>query len=601
MAPKHSFPILFLEELLVTTPHPVSDAARALLAETPIHAAAGWFFEKFLLPKELDVAWTDAVLQPTGQQLFETLLEGLGVRCECAPADLYRVPKRGPVVAAANHPFGMAEGVILGSLLLRVRPDVKFLANSMLSNVPGLGQYVFPVNTFGGAAKENWCSLRRSIDWVKEGGMLVVFPAGEVSSLNLSKLEISDPKWDDKVTRIIQMSGAATLPMFFHGVNSAMFQVAGLIHPRLRTLLLPRELANKRGGTIRISIGRPIKSQSLIRLQHDGAATAYLRHRTYLLDIRRREPKKFWRVGLKPALVIPPVHALKLSTEIAGLPAECKLIESGGYEVYAASAQQIPNTLREIGRLREITFRRAGEGTGRSIDIDHFDQNYLHLFLWNTDGNEVAGAYRLAGTDVVPDLYTRTLFRFHEGLLESMSPALELGRSFVRLEYQKSFSALLLLWKGIGRYVARNPRYRILFGPVSISREYSEASRALIVAYLQARCGNGDLSRYVEPRRQFRAPRLRGCDPLVLATMLENVEELSDAVADLEPDGKGIPVLLRQYLNCGGEMLAFNVDSAFSDVVDGLVVVDLMKMSRPQLEKYLGREGSANFLKKQKM
>ena len=133
----------------MTTPHPISDAARALLAETQIHAAAGWFFEKFLLPEELDVAWTDAVLQPTGQQLFEKLLEGLGVECECAPADLHRVPQKGPVVAVANHPFGMVEGVILGSLLLRVRPDVKFLANSMLANVPGLGEYVFPVNTFG--------------------------------------------------------------------------------------------------------------------------------------------------------------------------------------------------------------------------------------------------------------------------------------------------------------------------------------------------------------------------------------------------------------------------------------------------------------------
>ena len=202
---------------------------------------------------------------------------------------------------------------------------------------------------------------------------------------------------------------------------------------------------------------------------------------------------------------------------------------------------------------------------------------------------------------MVPDLYTRTLFRFREGLLDSKSPALELGRSFVRLEYQKSFSALLLLWKGIGRYVARNPRYRVLFGPVSISRDYSEASRALIVAYLEERCGNGNLARFVEPRHQFRAPRLRGCDPHVLAHLLENVDELSDAVADLEPDGKGIPVLLRQYLNCGGQMLAFNVDRAFSHVVDGLVVVDLMKMSRPQLEKYLGKEGAAGFLKKQTM
>ena len=563
-----------------------------------MNPAAGWLFEKFLLPQELDTAWIDAALEPSGQQLFEKLLEKLGVHCECDPCDLHRVPKRGPVVAVANHPFGMVEGVILGSLLLRVRPDVKFLANSMLANVPGLGQYVFPVNTFGGAAKENWRSLRQSIDWVKKGGMLVVFPAGEVSSLCLSKLEISDSKWDDKVTRIIQMSGATSVPMFFHGVNSAMFQLAGLIHPRLRTMLLPRELANKRGGTIKISIGRPIKPQSLIRMKAEGEATAYLWQRD--TSARHQAARS--------------EEVLARRIEARGCDSGCARIDAGeGNRGAAASetqaarkwrlrslrklrADQIPNCLREIGRLREITFRQAAEGTGRSIDIDKFDRDYVHLFLWSTDSNQIAGAYRLAGTDVVADLYTSTLFKFHEGLIESMSPALELGRSFVRIEYQKSFSALLLLWKGIGRYVARNPRYRLLFGPVSISRDYSEASRALIVAYLRHRCGNGDLARYVEPRRDFRAPRLRGCDPRLLANLIENVEELSDAVADLEPDGKGVPVLLRQYLNCGGEMLAFNVDSAFSDVVDGLVVVDLMKMSKPQLEKYLGKEGAAGFL-----
>jgi putative hemolysin len=577
----------------MTTPHPISDAARAMLAGSPINPAAGWLFEKFLLPEELDTAWTHASAGQQGQPLFEKLLEQLDLRAVCDSRDLHRVPARGPAVAVANHPFGLAEGIILGALLLRVRPDVKFLANSMLAAVPGLGQYVFPVNPFGGAARENWKSLRQSIDWVKKGGMLVVFPAGEVSSLNLTRLEIADPKWDDKVTRIIQMTGAVSLPMFFHGVNSAMFQVAGLIHPHLRTMLLPRELANKRGGAIRISIGRAIKPGTLLRLNSE--ATEYLRQRTHVLDIRQRQPKKIWRVGLKPAAVIPAVRAVTLAGEIAGLPAECKLLENNGYEVYAAKADQIPNCLREIGRLREITFRQAAEGTGRSIDIDRFDRDYLHLFLWNTDNIEIAGAYRLAGTDVTPDLYTRTLFKFREGLIESMSPALELGRSFVRAEYQKSFSALLLLWKGIGRYVARHPRYKTLFGPVSISRDYSEASRALMIAYLQERRGNGDLARFVEPRREFRSPRVRGCDPRLLAHLLENVDELSDAVADMEPDGKGVPVLLRQYLNCGGEMLAFNVDSAFSDVVDGLVVVDLTKMSRPQLEKYLGKEGATRF------
>jgi Acetyltransferase (GNAT) domain len=275
------------------------------------------------------------------------------------------------------------------------------------------------------------------------------------------------------------------------------------------------------------------------------------------------------------------------------------LIESAGYSVYCAPSAEIPNTLREIGRLREISFREAGEGTGRSLDLDRFDRCYLHLFIWHAKAREIVGAYRLIGTDKIRarrDLYTSTLFRFRPGLLENFHPALELGRSFVRPEYQKSAVALLLLWKGIGRFVARNPRYRILFGPVSISREYNPAARDVMVSFLREHCGNPELSALVEPKRQPRARRLTACDTRLLGSLVADVEELSDVVADLEPDGKGVPVLVRQYLNLGGQLLAFNVDADFSDVVDGLVVVDLRKMPRPLLDRYLGKESAAEFL-----
>jgi putative hemolysin len=285
-----------------------------------------------------------------------------------------------------------------------------------------------------------------------------------------------------------------------------------------------------------------------------------------------------------------------MRAEVEHLPPSQRLIASGEYLVSVATASQIPNTLREIGRLREIAFRQAGEGTGRSVDLDRFDSQYQHLWIWSSEHNQVVGAYRLGGTDLVDRLYTSTLFHFRPGLLESLHPALELGRSFVRPEAQKSYAPLLLLWKGIGQFVARNPRYRVLFGPVSISREYNPASRALMVSFLKARCGNDQLAALVEPKRRFNSRRLPGCDTRLLGSLLADVEELSDVVADLEGDGKGIPVLLRQYLNVGGQILAFNVDSQFSDVLDGLVVVDLVKMKRKLLERYLGKDGAGSFL-----
>jgi putative hemolysin len=550
---------------------------------------------------------------PNGNGVFARFLKELDVRWSCSPEDIARIPRSGPVMVVANHPFGLAEGMTLGALLAQVRPDVKFLANSLLASVPGTDDYLIPVDPFGGAAKANWRGLRRSIDWLRRGGLLVTFPAGEVAALKLPQMQIAEPQWNDCIARLIRITHARAVPVYFHGVNSAAFHLAGLIHPRLRTALLPHELLNKRGHTIRVAIGGPVKEESLSRLATDREAMDYLQQRTHLLQSRlvpsrpvqsrpaSVEPPARFQIG--PIRIDPPwakiagaVDPLALREEAANLTSEHVLLEGGEYRVCVAKAAEIPNTLREIGRLREIAFRKAGEGSGRSLDLDRFDKHYLHLWVSHRETAVVSGAYRLTCTDTVEsasDLYTSTLFRFRPALLERLNPAVELGRSFVRPEHQKSYQALLLLWKGIGRWVARHPRYRVLFGPVSISREYSQASKALMVSYLEAR--QGDFAGQAAPRRQFRAGRLCGCDASLLAPLLRNLEELSEVVAELEADGKGVPVLLRQYLQLGGTVLAFNVDRAFSDVVDGLVVVDLAGLAPAVLEKYLGRDGAAGF------
>src|SRR5580658_1616992 len=197
----------------------------------------------------------DGKTVPGGGAVFARFLEGLDVRWHCSPEDMARIPRSGPVVVVSNHPFGLLEGMTLGALLGQVRPDVKFLANSMLAGIPGTAEYLIPVDPFGGAAKSNWRGLRRSIEWLEQGGLLVTFPAGEVAALNLLRMEISEPEWNDRIARLIRRTGASAVPVFFHGVNSAAFQLAGLIHPRLRTALLPHELINKKGRTLRVAIG----------------------------------------------------------------------------------------------------------------------------------------------------------------------------------------------------------------------------------------------------------------------------------------------------------------------------------------------------------
>jgi putative hemolysin len=285
-----------------------------------------------------------------------------------------------------------------------------------------------------------------------------------------------------------------------------------------------------------------------------------------------------------------------LVSEVAALTREQLLFQAGDLEVYVTPAHAIPAVLEEIGRLRELTFRAVGEGTGKSTDVDDFDARYLHLFVWNAAKQEIVGAYRLAGTDVTDDLYTATLFKYTGDFLDKLGPALELGRSFVRPEYQRGFAPLLALWKGIGAYVAQNPRYKTLFGPVSISNQYQAVSRELMVAFLERRASLHEWAGLISGRNPFRRrsgkalPPAKGFD----------LEALSDCVADLEPTRTGVPVLLRQYLKLGGKLLGFNLDPEFSDALDGLIVVDLTKTEPRLLERYLGKAEAQEFLKHQK-
>jgi hypothetical protein len=311
-----------------------------------------------------------------------------------------------------------------------------------------------------------------------------------------------------------------------------------------------------------------------------------------------------YRASRAPAVgadaVIDEVPRATLQAEIDALPLDDRLVDRGRFHVYCVRASQIPRALREIGRLRELTFRAVGEGTGRCSDIDLFDAFYLHLFVWDAHAAAIAGAYRLGPVDEIlarhgkRGLYTHSLFKYPTRMLDSLSPALELGRSFVRAEYQRSFAPLLLLWAGIGQFVERAPRYAVLFGPVSISARYAPASRRLIVEYLSAHRADHRLAREVTPRRPFREGG-RAAAPSAATSAPGSLDELSRRIAQIEPDGKGVPVLLRQYLQLGGRLLGFSLDRDFADTLDGLIMVDLREVEEAVLARYMGKRGAAAF------
>jgi putative hemolysin len=553
---------------------------------------------------------------PPGFRL-EALLAEMKINFEVQLSDLDRIPVKGPLVAVANHPFGVLDGAALAVLLSRARPDVKILTNSMLESIPELHEHCIFVDPFRHSSSsyksvdKNVKPLKQAMEWLRQGGALAVFPAGEVSHWNVREAQVTDPSWSDVAARLVRKTGASALPVYFCGHNSARFQLLGLINPRLRTLFLLQEFLQQREKNVRIRIGKAIPSQLIANLEDDEEATEYLRLRTYLLSHRGKKP---FSIPTRMRAALPRKHQERIAEEvpsrfvvndIAALPAERLLIENAEFAVYAARASELPHAIDELGRLREITFRAAGEGTGRSADLDQFDAYYWHLLLWNKEKQELAGAYRAGETDAIirahgiKGLYTNTVFRYDEQLFLKIGSALELGRSFVRPEYQRQYAPLLLLWKGIARFVAAHPETPVLFGAVSISNEYSSLSREMIVRYFEQRRVKDEDGRefadLIQARTPFRAPRLRRWDCGALCSLLRDLEELAEPISDLEEDGKGLPILLKQYAKVGGRLVGFNLDRKFSDVVDGLVIVDLRQTDPSVLERYMGKEGYAGF------
>lgn len=539
------------------------------------------------------------------QEFLQIVLDRFNISYRVNQHQASAIPAQGPVILVANHPYGGLDGVLLAHHLLKLRPDVKFMANYILGRIPELEQLFIGVDPFGGgnAKVANIRPLREALRWVQGGGLLVVFPAGEVSHLHASRRQVTDPSWSPTVARIVRATGAPVVPVCFEGANSVGFQLAGLMHGRLRTLLLPRELLNKGQRSFELTIGKPIAPKRLASFDDDVEMTRYLRLQTYSLyrgphygvaaartaDSAHQQP------------VAPQQDSARVAAEIEALPESQWLVDSGGFRVYYARATQIPTALAEIGRLREITFRATGEGTGQPTDIDMFDDYYLHLILWDDQARRIAGGYRLGLVDeIVPKygkrgLYTQQLFRYRRQLLSSIGPSIELGRSFICTEYQRSYSPLLLLWKGIGAFVSLKGKYRVLFGPVSISSDYRNASRQLLVDFLKANQFDVQMASMVRPKQPFRRQatlRWTASD----AASIRDLDYISELINQIEDDDKGVPVLLRQYLKLGGRLLGFNVDPAFNDALDGLIMVDLCQTDEKTLQKYMGKAQAQHFL-----
>jgi len=561
----------------------------------------------FLPIRRLDHIYSGALNRPEGN-VFDGILREMDVEYSVRESDLKHVPLEGPAIVFANHPFGMLDGILMASLMLRLRPDVKLLANQLLGCMEKLSQNCILVDNMMGEGHElaNRRGIREALDWVREGHMLIVFPAGEVASWSRHHRRVLDPQWNRNMARIARMTGAKSIPAFISGTNSVGFHLAGMINPRLRTFFLPHELINKRGRRMEIRIGAPVEGATLKAIKDDDKAIDLLRWNSSLLSLRDRisSPRvRFFPAKWQPRHSVAPAEEPSvLLRELQSLPADALLETAGKMRVYALSSRQAPRVVREIGRLREITFRASGEGTGKARDLDRFDAYYTHLVLWNDARQEIAGAYRICNVQNVlhrygmRGLYTATLFRFQPKFFAKVGPALELGRSFIALDYQRQYAPLLVLWKGIGSYIVRHPETPILFGAVSISADYSMASREVLTSYLSAHTVSAELLKLLKPKNPPRASS-EGMEEPEMFSRVFSLDDISDWVSMFESDGKGVPVLVRHYMKLGGKFLGFNVDAKFSNVLDGLLLVDLREANPQLLARYFTKRGAEDFLR----
>ncbi len=562
----------------------VYQKSRALYAEHPQHPQV--------------FAWFDSVLKAMDSQEKADL-----------PAE-FVFPKEGPLIIIANHPFGIADPVALARWAAQFRPDLKVMTNSLLLAMPELGPHIIAVNPFGGekAAKSNLAPMKEAIRLLRAGGTLIIFPAGEVAAYKLGR-GLEETAWSHHVGSLVRRTQATVLPVYFPGRNSAMFHTAGLIHPRLRTSLLLREFSKRHGGVIHMRVGHPIPFSRLKKFEDDESLTRYLRIHTFVLHQRGKvKPAKLTErmAGTAP---VPDVDQLAhMACEIDQIRARGgKLVSQGAYSVYQAYSNEIPVLLQEIGRLREITFREVGEGTGEKVDLDKYDRYYEHIILWDEENERIAGAYRLGRADFIlreygpKGLYTSTLFRFEKPFHAHLETAVEMGRSFIVKAYQRNLTSLPLLWKGVMHWIARNPHYTKLFGPVSISKDYNSLSRKMIVEFLQDTKLHPHLASFVKARNPFRYMRSRRLMREFISANLQNVDDCSALISSVETDGKGIPTLLKHYLRLNATMLSFNVDKDFSDVLDGLILVDFTETDERFLAKYMGEENSRNYRERHKV
>ncbi|GAB5379426.1 MAG: GNAT family N-acetyltransferase [Aliiglaciecola sp.] len=535
--------------------------------------------------KKMDRMYKQHKMSGLDKEAFaKKLLDVMNIRINGGKTLQQGIPTSGPIVIASNHPFGGIEGVILCLLIGQVRPDLKVLANQGLKLFPELSDYFIFTNPLSERDPKNTPSIRASIKHVKQGGALLIFPAGRVSYYQKDKGRVSEHTWNRVIGKLVSITDARYLPIFVSGQNSPLFYRLGRIYYRLRMFMLARELLNKTDSQITVSCGYPVKA-SHFKDENTAQIAALCRVQSYCQDPSwDREWPADPVTDLKPLAAETPWA--EIDAELNELPQGQRLLDHKAFSVFYGYQHQLPKTVYEIARLREKVFREHNEGSGEPIDTDHFDASYTQLFVVNNEQQKIIGAYRMGRTDELlkdgdtSKLYLSRMFDFKPTFVNQQSACLEMGRSFLIPEYQKSFQGLFLLWRGIGAFVCKFPQYKTLYGTVSLSKLYSNRGVAMIKQALVT--PTEDVKPFNE--YDFELP----VELLDYSRQHDLADNLSALLACVEHDGKDIPILAKHYQKLGAKFHCLGIDKHFNDTPGLLLSVDLPNAPEKLLKLYLG-------------
>jgi putative hemolysin len=538
-------------------------------------------------------------------EFLDGILSEFQIKFEIPEEDLKRLPKEGAYITISNHPLGGIDGILLLKLMLEQRSDFKIIANFLLHRIEPLKPYIMPVNPFEDRkdVKSSITGFKNAILHLREGHPLGVFPAGEVSTYRDGKLVVDKP-WEEAAMKLIKKAEVPVVPIYFHAKNSRLFYRLSKISDTLRTAKLPSELLTQKRRVIKVRVGRPISVKDQGEYDNLKDFSEFLRRKTYILSNTFEDRPKILdnlQSSLKapklPKRIVTPVDSEAMIAEVDNLrEIGSRLLISKNYEVFLAAPKDIPNILREIGRLREITFREVGEGTNEAIDLDTFDTYYHHMFLWDNDKNIIAGAYRMGlGAQIferygIDGFYLQDLFRFEPELYKMMSQSIEMGRAFIVKEYQQKPMPLFLLWKGIVHTTLRHPKHKYLIGGVSISNQFSNFSKSLMIEFMKSHYYDPYVAQYVRPKKEFKV-KLKDADKdFVFDSTEADLNKFDKIIDEVEPGALRLPVLLKKYIKQNAKLVAFNVDPLFNNSVDGLMYIKIADLPestvKPVMEEF---------------